>query len=104
VLLLREHVDVPEPPVMLVGLHVAVSPVEGLIEVARLTVPVKPLSGDTVALNPPVPPELNMTLVGLAVIVKSGCVLKNSVIALAFASFEVRLGRFQLVSIVSVNE
>jgi hypothetical protein len=104
VLLLRVHVDVPEPPVMLVGLHVAVSPVGGLIDVVRLTVPVKPLSGDTVALNVPVPPELNVTLLGLAVMVKSGCVLKNSVIALALASFEVRLGRFQFVSIVLANE
>lgn len=36
------HVDCPEPPVMVVGLQLTVRPVDGLTEVERLTVPVKP--------------------------------------------------------------
>ena len=48
------HVEVPDPPGMLVGLQVAVSPVEGLIEVERLTVPVKPFMPVTVTEKVPV--------------------------------------------------
>jgi len=36
------HVDDPEPLLMLVGLQFTVSPVDGLIDVERLTVPAKP--------------------------------------------------------------
>jgi hypothetical protein len=36
------HVDDPEPPVMMVGLQLTVSPVDGLIDVERLTVPENP--------------------------------------------------------------
>jgi hypothetical protein len=39
---LKVHVEDPEPPGMLVGPQVTVRPVEGLIEVVRVTVPVKP--------------------------------------------------------------
>jgi len=36
------HVEDPEPPLMVVGLQITVSPVDGLNDDARLTVPVKP--------------------------------------------------------------
>ena len=48
------HVDVPEPPLMMVGLQFTVSPVEGLNDVERLTVPVKPFWLVTVTVNVPV--------------------------------------------------
>jgi hypothetical protein len=51
---LRVHVEDPEPPVRLVGLQTTVRPVEGLIEVVRSTVPVKPLWLVTVTVNVPV--------------------------------------------------
>ncbi len=62
-------VDVPEPPVMLVGLSVAVSPADGFA--VRVTVPLNPLTGATVMVTVVEAPALIMTLVGLAVIVKS---------------------------------
>ena len=67
----EEHVsvDVPEPPVMLVGLMVHVRPEDGLL--VRATVPVKPLTGATAIVTVPEAPVLTITLVGLAVIVKS---------------------------------
>jgi hypothetical protein len=95
---------VPDPPEIVVGLQPTLSPVEGDVEVVRVTVPVKLFTGDTVVVKEADPPELNVTLDGFAATVKSGWVLKNSVIALAFASFDARVGRFQLVSIVLVNE
>ena len=60
--------------VMLVGLRVAVRPVDGLTVAVRLTVPLNPLTGVTLIVD--VPDELVETvrLVGLAVIVKSGVV------------------------------
>jgi len=68
---LKEHVDVPEAPrVMIVGLHVAVRP-DGLTAVVRVTVPVKPFTLVTVIVVVPVEPAAKLTLVGLAVIVKS---------------------------------
>ena len=48
------HEDWPEPPETLVGLQVAVRPVEGLIEVARFTVPVNPFRLVMVTVNVPV--------------------------------------------------
>jgi hypothetical protein len=67
----EEHVsvDVPEPPVMLVGLRAHVRPEDGLL--VRATVPVKPLTGATVIVTGPEEPALTTTLVELAVIVKS---------------------------------
>lgn len=67
----QERVDVPEPPVMLVGDRAHVRLVE-LVITLRLVVPVKPLTGDIVIVDVPVAPVLTETLVGLAVIVKSG--------------------------------
>ena len=61
-------VEEPEPPVMLVGLSVAVSPADGLA--VRATVPLKPLIGATVIVEVAVAPALKVRLVGLAVMVK----------------------------------
>ena len=75
------------------------------MEVERFTVPVKPFCADTVTVKEPVVPEVKLTFVGFAVMLKSGGrVLKNSVIGVALASLAVRLARFQLTSIVLVRE
>jgi hypothetical protein len=47
------------------------SPVEEVV-VVRVTVPVKPLTGDTVAVKEPELPELNVRLEGFTAIAKSG--------------------------------
>ena len=56
---------------MLVVLRVHVSPLDGEIDVERVTVPLKPLTAVTVTVDVPEAPALIVTLVGLAVIVKS---------------------------------
>jgi hypothetical protein len=66
---LSVSVEVPEPPVMLVGLRVAVRPADGFA--VRATVPVNPLTGATVIVTVAEDPALNETLVEPAVIVKS---------------------------------
>ena len=67
---MHDSLEVPEPPVIVVRVNVHARLVE-LAEAARVTVPVKPLTGvtDTVA----VPAVLTAveTVVGLAVTVKS---------------------------------
>ena len=63
--------EAPEPPVMLVELRVQTRLVE-LVVTTRVTVPVKPLRGLTVIVEVAVAPALTLTLVGLAVIWKSG--------------------------------
>jgi len=55
---------------MLVGLSEHARP-EGETVDVRVTVPVKPLTGVTVTVEVPVAPELMLTVVGLAVTVKS---------------------------------
>jgi len=62
-------VEVPEPPVILVGLTVAVRPALGLV--VRVTVPVNPLTGDTVIVAVPDAPALIVMDVAPAVMVKS---------------------------------
>jgi len=47
----RVHADVPDPPVMSVGLQLTVSPVDGDTEVVRLTAAVNPYSGVIVVVN-----------------------------------------------------
>jgi hypothetical protein len=66
----HDRVDVPEPPVILVELRLHDRLVE-LVVTARPTVPAKPLTEATVIVEVPVTPALTVTLVGLAVIVKS---------------------------------
>ena len=98
------QVDEPDPLEIVGGLQSTMSPVEGEVDFVRVTVPVKPFTGETVAVKEPELPELIVTLEGFVEMVKSGWVLKNSVIAFALKSFEVRKGRFQLASMVFVNE
>ena len=66
----HDRVEVPEPPVMLVGLRVQVRPAGETVDV-RATVPVNPLIGATVMVDVAVAPERIVTLVGLAVTEKS---------------------------------
>jgi hypothetical protein len=61
----QDNVELPEV-VTLVGLRV-----HAVLLLARLTVPVNPLSGVIVMVEVPAEPALTVTLVGLAVIVKS---------------------------------
>ena len=66
----QDNVEVPEPPVILVALRVQRRLVE-LVVTARVTVPEKPFTGATVIVEVPVTPEFTVTLVVLAVTVKS---------------------------------
>jgi len=61
----QDNVELPEV-VTLVGLSV-----QAVLLLVRLTVPVNPLSGVIVIVEVPADPALTVTLVGLAVIVKS---------------------------------
>ena len=61
----QDSVELPEV-VTLVGLSV-----QAVLLLARLTVPVNPLSGVIVIVEVPAEPALTVTLVGLAVIEKS---------------------------------
>ena len=69
---MQDSVEVPEPPVMLVGLRLQVRPVMGDIVLVRSTVPVKPLTGLSVMVEVPVSPAKMLTLAGLALMMKSG--------------------------------
>ncbi len=63
--------DVPDPPVMIWGFRMAVSPEEGAV--VRVTSFVKPLRGVMVIVDVPWAPALTgPTVVGLAPIAKSG--------------------------------
>ena len=62
-------VEVPDPPVMLVGLRVAVSPGDGLA--VRATVPVNPFDGVTVIVHVAVSPALSLNDVQPAAMLKS---------------------------------
>ena len=66
----QDNVEVPEPPVILVALRVQTRLVE-LVVTARVTVPAKPFTGATVMVEVPVTPAFTVTLVVLAVTVKS---------------------------------
>jgi len=68
---LKVHVEDPEPPGILEGLQLAVSPVEGVTEVVSVTVPENPLRLFTVIVDVTATLTLVETLVGLAVTVKS---------------------------------
>lgn len=70
--LLRVQVDDPEPLDMLAGLQLTLSPDVGLVEVVKVTVPVKPFWLVRVVVKLPVVPALNETLDGVAEMVKSG--------------------------------
>lgn len=66
----QDRVEVPEPPLMLLGERVQTRFVE-LVVTARSIDPVKPFRGATVIVELPATPILSFTLVGLADIVKS---------------------------------
>jgi len=66
----QESVEVPEP-VRLVGVRVQANPVLAETVVVRLTTPVKPCVAVTVIVDVPGVPALAVTIVGLAVRVKS---------------------------------
>ena len=63
----QESVEVPEPPVMDAALRVHAE----LFEVSA-TVPVNPLTGETVIVEVPAELTTTVTVVGLAATVKSG--------------------------------
>ena len=68
---MHESIEVPEPPEILVLLRVHVRFVEFVVTPSE-TVPENPLIGATVIVDVPAVPATVVTLVGLAVIVKSG--------------------------------
>jgi hypothetical protein len=70
----HERNDVPEPPVILAEEGVQERLVE-LVVTTRVTVPVKPLTGDTVIVDAPVAPAFALTLIGLALMLKSGALV-----------------------------
>jgi hypothetical protein len=66
----QERVEFPEPPVVEVTVRVQTRLVE-LAITARVTVPAKPFRGATVIVEVPATPAFTVTLVALAVTVKS---------------------------------
>jgi hypothetical protein len=89
---------------MLVGLSVRLGPV-GELDAVSAIVPVKLLMLATVMVELALEPTGVVRLAGLALMVKSGVwFLKNSAIGFALPSLDVKLARFQLVSIVLVKE
>lgn len=66
----HKRVEVPEPPAILVEFRVQERFVE-LVVTARVTVPAKPFTGATVRVEVPAAPALTVTLIGLALTVKS---------------------------------
>jgi hypothetical protein len=67
----HDKVDVPEPPATLVEERLQARFVEFVVT-ARVTVLVKPLAGVTVMVEVPETPAVTATVVGLAVMPKSG--------------------------------
>ena len=72
---MQESVEAPEDEVgvrlMVMGVRLHERPDEGRMVSARLTVPVNPLTLETVTVDVPLAPEKTNTLVGLALTVKS---------------------------------
>jgi len=64
---MHESVEVPEPPVTLVGVRV-----QAELSDARATVPANPFNGEMVMVEVPAEPTETVTEVGLAEIAKSG--------------------------------
>lgn len=71
---MQDRVDVPDPPEILVEDRLQDRLVE-LVVTARLTVPLNPLSGAIVIVEAAATPAFAVTLVGLALIVKSGALV-----------------------------
>jgi hypothetical protein len=77
-------VEVPDDPgvrITLVGERVQVRPVEGDMEEVRFTVPGKALTEEIVIVAVTAEPALLVTLVGLALIEKSGTLMLNVTVA-----------------------
>jgi hypothetical protein len=68
---MQDKVDVPDPPVIVVGESLQDRLVE-FVATARVTVPVNPLSGATVIIDVPGVPVATEAVVGLAERAKSG--------------------------------
>jgi hypothetical protein len=68
---LNVHVEDPEPPGVLEGLQLTLSPVEGAAELENVTVRENPLSPVAVIVDAPATPTLVETLAGLAAMAKS---------------------------------
>jgi hypothetical protein len=68
---LHDRVELPEPPVILTEDREQIKLVE-LAVTAKVTVPVKLFNGATDMVEVPLAPALTETLVGLAVMLKSG--------------------------------
>lgn len=76
--------EVPDDPgvrITLVGERVQVRPVEGDMEEVRFTVPGKALTEEIVIVAVTAEPALLVTLVGLALIEKSGTLMLNVTVA-----------------------
>lgn len=77
---LQDRVELPEfPNVTVVGDSVHVSPADGEMLLARVTVPVNPRVDDTMAVDVPLAPELTTTLDVLTSSAKSCTVTANEV-------------------------
>jgi len=63
----QDRVDVPEPPVTVAGVRV-----QAVLSDVKAMSAVNPLSGETVMVESPAEPTATITLVGVAVTVKSG--------------------------------
>lgn len=63
----QDSVEVPEPPLTVAGVTV-----QAASSVARVTVPVKPLTGEIVIVDVPAEFTVTVTLVGFTDMVKSG--------------------------------
>jgi len=63
----QERVEVPEPPINVVGVRV-----QAELSEVRATSPVNPLTGKMVTVEVPAEPTVAVTAVGLAEMVKSG--------------------------------
>lgn len=71
---MQDNVEVPlviAPRVMLGGVRLQVRPVDGETAAVRETVPLKPLSPETVIVDVPAEPDDTGTLVGFAIKLKS---------------------------------
>jgi hypothetical protein len=73
----HDRLLVPEPPLTLLGVKV-----HAVLLLAKLTVPVNPLSGLIVIVELPAVPAFTVTLVGVALIVKSATAILNVTVVL----------------------
>lgn len=70
----QDNVEVPEPPVIVVGVSPQVMPLVGEVAIVKVTVPAKPLDGLTVMIALNGEPTFPLRLVGAALMLKSSIV------------------------------